>query len=122
MWREALRAGNLTLRFGLELAALYLLGLWGWSAHDGALAWSLAIALPLAAAALWGTFRIPGDPKPSPPVAVRGLVRLAVEALVLVTPVALIAPSRPAVAAIDGGLLAVHYLLGGRLAFLIRNR
>jgi hypothetical protein len=112
---------NLALRFGLELLALYLLGDWAWLAFDGALHVGLAIALPLVAATLWGTFRIPGDPKPEPPVAVRGAIRLAIEMLVLITPVILIAPYRPTLALIDGGLLALHYTAGGRLLFLLRR-
>ena len=118
---RVLGALNLALRFALELAALWLLGTWGWIAHEGALRVVLAIALPVAAAAAWGTFRIPGDPKPSPPVAVRGRVRLPIELAVLVTPVVLIAPYQPDTAHVVGLALALHYLAGGRLAFLVRH-
>jgi hypothetical protein len=116
-----LRTLDLVLRFVLELTALWLAGTWGWIAHDDPWRWILAIALPAIAAALWGTFRIPGDPKPEPPVPVGGLVRLAIEAIVMVTPVVLIAPYRPTTAWIVGGALAVHYTIGGRLLWLVRH-
>jgi hypothetical protein len=116
-----LRNLDLALRFALELTALWLAGTWGWIAHDDPWRWILAIGLPVAAAALWGTFRIPGDPKPEPPVAVRGAIRLPIELLVMVGPVALIAPYRPRTAIVVGALLAVHYLIGGRLIWLVRR-
>jgi hypothetical protein len=66
------RALVLAVRFLLELAALAALAYAGWRAH-----WLLGIALPVAAAALWGTFvapkRIVDTPTP---------VQLLVEALV----------------------------------------
>lgn len=71
---------NLALRFVLELVAWGALGYWGWTQHQGALRWLLAIGLPLVAMAAWGTFRVPGDPKDAP-VAVPGAVRLALELL-----------------------------------------
>ncbi|AZO57571.1 MAG: DUF2568 domain-containing protein [Mesorhizobium sp.] len=76
---------NLTLRFLLELAALLGLGMAGWSLSDGAWRWVLAIALPLAAAAAWGTFAVLNDPSRSgrAPVPVPGAVRLALEFVVL---------------------------------------
>jgi hypothetical protein len=52
-----LRYLDLTLRFVLELTALWLAGTWGWIAHADPWRWILAIGLPLAAAIVWGTFR-----------------------------------------------------------------
>lgn len=73
---------NDALRLLLELAALFGLGAGGWSTGQGLWRWVLVIALPLVAAVLWGTFRVPGDPGPAP-VAVPGWLRLALEAAVL---------------------------------------
>jgi hypothetical protein len=56
-----------------------------------------------------------------PPVAVGGAIRLAIELVVMVGPVALIAPYRPTTAWIVGAALAVHYLVGGRLVWLLRH-
>jgi len=55
-----MRAGNLALRFLLELASLVALGYWGASAADGAVARVVfGVGLPLTAAAFWGVFVAP---------------------------------------------------------------
>jgi len=65
---QAARAANDVLRFLLELLALAGLALWGWRTGPTGVSVVLAIAAPLAAAALWGSFvapkaqRHPGDP------------------------------------------------------------
>ncbi|SFO16009.1 Protein of unknown function [Mesorhizobium sp. NFR06] len=76
---------NLTLRFLLELAALLGLGMADWSLSAGFWRWILAIALPLVAAVLWGTFAVLDDPSRSgrAPVPVPGAVRLALELIIL---------------------------------------
>jgi len=76
---------NLTLRFLLELAALLGLGMAGWSLSAGFWRWILAIALPIAAAVLWGSFAVPNDPSRSgrAPVPVPGTVRLVLELVIL---------------------------------------
>jgi Protein of unknown function (DUF2568) len=59
---------NDVVRFCLELASLAGLAVWGWRAGPTGVNVVLAIAAPLAAAALWGAFvapkapRHPGDP------------------------------------------------------------
>jgi hypothetical protein len=72
---------NLALRFLLELVALCSLGLWGWNMSDGWIGWLLAPVLPLAAAAMWGTFAVPNDPSRSgaAPVPIPGVLRLLLE-------------------------------------------
>ena len=71
---------NLTLRFVLELIGLFALSYWGWTQHTGAARYLWAVGGPLLAAALWGTFRVPGDHGHTP-VIVPGPVRLGLEAL-----------------------------------------
>jgi hypothetical protein len=73
---------NLTLRFLLELAALFGLGMAGWSLSGG---WWRALVVPLIAAALWGTFAVLDDPSRSgrAPVPVPGAVRLVLELVIL---------------------------------------
>jgi hypothetical protein len=72
---------NLTLRFLLELAALGAAGAWAWRLGDGWVRYALAIGIPLLMAVVWGTFAVPDDPSRSgaAPVAVPGMVRLAIE-------------------------------------------
>lgn len=78
---SALYAINLGLRFVLELAALGAMGYWGFTGFDD---WPakllLGIGLPLAMAAAWGIFRVPGDGGP-PIVVTAPQVRLALEAV-----------------------------------------
>lgn len=102
---------NLALRFLLELAALAAIGHWGWTQHGGATRWLLAIGLPVLAAAIWGVFRVPGDPGDAP-VAVPGAVRLAIEGLFFGGAVwALFAADRPAWGWIFAAVTLAHYAL-----------
>lgn len=68
----------LGLHFLLELAALFAVGVWGWTTHDGVQRWVWAIALPLLLATVWAVFRVPNDGG-DPIVIVPGPVRLAIE-------------------------------------------
>lgn len=114
---------NLALRFGLELAMLAAWALVGWSFSSAS--WRLlpAILLPLAAAALWGVFRVPGDGGP-PVIVTPGPLRLLLEALLFGGAVyGLWATRHATFAAILGGLALFHYALGyDRVLALLRNR
>jgi hypothetical protein len=76
---------NLGLRFLLELAALLGMGVEGWRLAPPPWHWLAVLALPAAAAVPWGVFNVPGDPSRSgaAPLPVPGIIRLAVEFLVL---------------------------------------
>lgn len=100
---------NLGVRFMLELAGLVAMGYWGWTQHTGLLRWALMLGVPLAAAALWGIFRVPDDPG-VPPVKVPGVVRLALEAAFFgLAVVLLLAADQRTAALILGGIVLVHY-------------
>ena len=102
---------NLGLRFALELAALAAMSVWGWRAAQGWPRFLLAVGVPLLAAALWGVFRVPNDPG-SAPVAVPGLLRLALELAYFGFAVwALYNASLPALAWSLAAALIVHYAL-----------
>lgn len=102
---------NLLLRFLLEIAGLAALWNWGWTQHDGAARWLWAIGAVLAAAAVWGVFRVPGDGGP-PIVAVSGRVRLAIEAAFFATAAAaLYVAGRPTLAVAFAAPVAGHYLV-----------
>jgi hypothetical protein len=99
----------LTLMFLLELALLAALAYWGWTQHEGILRVLLAISLPVGAAVLWGVFRVPGEPG-NAPVAVRGLVRLAIElGLFALAVILLLAANQTNAAIIFGGLVILEY-------------
>jgi hypothetical protein len=72
---------NLALRFILEIAALFALGYWGWTQHDGVWRFVWGIGLVILAAVIWGTFAVPDDPSRSgnAPVPVPGALRLVIE-------------------------------------------
>lgn len=115
---------NLAFRFVLEIAALIGIGVGAYNLSSGVLAWVLAIASSLVAAAAWGTFNVPGDESRSgrAPVAVPGVVRLAVEFVVFGGAVALLWPVSPVVAALLGIGVVVHYLLSlDRIRWLLAN-
>ena len=102
---------NLGLRFFLELFMLFSLGYWGWTQHAGLARFLWGIGLPLAAAVLWGVFRVPGDGGP-PVVAVAGLLRLALEAVLFGGAVwALYAAQRPTWGLVFGIVLVAHYAI-----------
>lgn len=116
---------NLAVRFLLELAALAAIGYWGWSQHDGALRFVLAIGLPLLAAILWGTFAVPEDPSRSgkAPVPVPGIVRLVLElALFAFAAWALYDAGNATLALVLAAIVIIHYVLSyDRIAWLLRQ-
>lgn len=115
---------NLAFRFVLEIAALTAIAVGGYATSSGAWAWILAIALPLAAAVVWGTFNVPGDRSRSgeAPVSVSGGVRLIIELGVFALAVVLVSFISPFVALLLGIAVAIHYLLSlDRIRWLLQN-
>jgi hypothetical protein len=82
----------LGLHFLLELAALFAVGFWGWTTHDGTQRWLWAIALPLLLATVWAVFRVPGDGG-DPIVTIPGPLRLLIEIGVMTIAIGLLAAS-----------------------------
>ena len=76
---------NLALRFALEIGALIGLGIAAWQSTTGPVRWIAAVAVPLVAAAVWGTFNVLNDPSRSgeAPVEVAGWLRLLIELTIL---------------------------------------
>jgi hypothetical protein len=70
---------NLTVRFLLELTALYVVGDWGFSHGEDFAQYALAVFLPVIMAVCWAVFRYPNDPKKNPVIPVSGKVRLVLE-------------------------------------------
>lgn len=106
---ERVRALSLGLRFLLEIVALAALAYWGWAANQGVLRVALAVGLPLFAAALWGTVRVPGDPGDAP-IAVSGPVRLLLEvSLLSLATLLLVLAGLWSLAAVFGLLVVVQY-------------
>ena len=114
---------NLALRFALELLALFALGYWGWTQHAGLGRILWTVGLPLGAAILWGTFRVPNDPGKAP-VAIPGWLRLLLEiAFFGSAGWALFASGQETWAYVFGGVVLLHYLVSyDRILWLTRQR
>ena len=69
---------NLALRFILEVSALFSVGYWGWTGHQGLLRPVLAFGLPLLMAVIWAVCRVDGDGG-KPLIVVKGIFRLILE-------------------------------------------
>ena len=116
---------NLALRFILEIAALFALGYWGWTQHEGVWRFVWSIGLIVLAAVIWGTFAVPDDPSRSgnAPVPVPGFVRLAIELILFAAGTwAFIAAGQPLWGAALGILAVIHYALSyDRVIWLLKQ-
>ncbi|MDA0815005.1 MAG: YrdB family protein [Chloroflexi bacterium] len=114
---------NDVLRFGLEIAALVALGYGGWIVGGGGVTGTgLAVALTAVPAAVWGVFRVDGDPRPAP-IPVPGVVRLTIEALFFGSAVAaLLLVGENRLGGVLTALVVAHYAWGHRrVRWLIRH-
>jgi hypothetical protein len=101
---------NLGLRFLLEIAALLSLGVWGWQKGEGWVRFLLALGIPVVAATLWATFRVPNDPGTAP-IAIPGILRLIFELVLFAFATwALYDLKSIALAWILGVVTLVHYI------------
>jgi hypothetical protein len=113
---------NLTLRFFLELAALFCIGYWGWNQYDGGLRYLMAFGLPFLAAVVWGTFRVPGDGG-APRVRVAGIIRFLIEAVFFGFAIwGLFDAGATTAGWIMGGLTLFHYVISyDRIGWLLKQ-
>jgi hypothetical protein len=116
---------NLGLRFLLELASLFAFGYWGWTQHDGALRFILVIGIPLLAAAIWGTFRVPADASANgkAPVPIPGWLRLLIEIIFFSSAVWCLLHANAITAGwLLGGLILFHYIISyDRIGWLLKS-
>ena len=114
---------NLAIRFLLELSALLAMGVWGWRQGEGWVRFVLAVGIPIIVAVVWGVFAVPNDPSRSgtAPVAVPGILRLAIELAVFVLAIwALYDLGYPGLGWILGIVVAIHYITSyDRILWLI---
>jgi len=103
----ALRAGNLALKFGVELAAIASLAYWGASLHGALLSATMMVLAPATMIASWGSL--------AAPTASRRLslpVRIPFElTLLLLAAVALLAAGQEGLAAVLAAAIALNALL-----------
>ena len=116
---------NLALRFLLELTALFALGYRGWIQHDGILRLVLTLAVPMAAAGIWGVFSTPGDRSRSAQVIVPtpGIVRLSMELIFFAAAAwSFFAADLRILAFLFAGSVVLHYGLSyDRIGWLVKN-
>ena len=116
---------NLTLRFLLELCAMFAMGYWGWTQHEGLVRWIWTIGTPLIAAILWGTFAVPNDPSRSgnAPVPTPGALRLLLELLIFaVGTIALIASQQNSAGMVLAIVVIFHYAISyDRIFWLFKH-
>lgn len=116
---------NLGVRFLLELAGLAAMAYWGRQQSDGLLRFVLAIGIPVLAAALWGTFAVPGDRSRSggAPVPVPGIVRLILELAFFAFAVWALYDAGLVTSSIGTGIVVVlHYAVSyDRVGWLLRQ-
>lgn len=103
----SLRAGNLAVKFALELVAIGSFAYWGASVASGALAILLAVVAPVVAIALWGRLAAPRSERKLP-LRPRIAFELAVFTLAAL---ALLRTSWPAAIAFAGVVVANTLLL-----------
>lgn len=116
---------NLAIRFLLELTALIVIGIWGWNQSEGWIRFVLAFGSPIILAIIWGTFAVPNDPSRSgnAPVAVRGILRLAIElAFFTIATLAINDLGYSYLAMIYGAIVVIHYLISyDRIKWLMKQ-
>lgn len=97
------------------------LGAWGWQ-RAGWQGWALAIGLPLVAAVIWATFRVPNDPGAAP-VAVPGWLRMTIELALFATASLALYDLGARGAAVALGLIVIaHYVTAyDRVMWLMRQ-
>ena len=104
---ESVRAANLLINFGLELAALAGFAYWGTTLHGAAASTTITIIAPLAAAGLWGVLAAPRSRRRLPTPS-RIPFELSVFAL---GTAALAAAGAPALAVVFGAIAALNAIL-----------
>jgi hypothetical protein len=114
---------NLAIRFILEIVMLIILAMWGWHQGETWVRYVAAAGCPIAAAILWGIFRIQNDPKPAP-VETPGPVRLLLELALFGWAVwTLYQLGRPGLAEIMAIVVVVHYAVSyDRTWAMLRNQ
>jgi hypothetical protein len=116
---------NLALRFVLESAALAGLAAAAWKLGSGPVRWIGVVAVPFVATVAWGVFNVLDDPSRSgaAPVEVNGVIRLAVELVILLGGAAAVAfAARPELGVVFAVAIVGHYLVSlDRVEWLVQS-
>lgn len=117
---------NLAFRFLLEITALFAVGYWGYTQHEGFIRYLLALLLPILFATVWTVFNVPNDKSRSgkAPVVVPGFMRLFIELSIFTLAAFAIHASGHAQYAIIFSVIAgFHYLIAyDRIRWLLSKQ
>ena len=117
---------NLAVRFLLELAAIFIVGYWGYNLAGDGTRILLAILFPLLFAVLWGIFAVRGDPSRSGKTVVQtpGIIRLLLElGLFGAAAWMMLDLDYSWIALIFGSAVVIHYFLSfDRIAWLLKQK
>jgi hypothetical protein len=114
---------NLGIRFLLEIILLIIIASWGWHQFSGVTRNVLAIGLPVLTAAIWGIFKVDGDPGKAI-VAIPGWLRLLYEILLFILAAYFLFQLQlPMWAYAFIIVSAIHYLISyDRVVWLLKKR
>lgn len=116
---------NLALRFGLEITALYVFATRTYAHFTTPINWIAAITAVLIAGALWGIFKVPGDPSSNGKavVPVNGVLRFLLEfTFFFVAVFVLVLDESYWFTGIFSFLIFFHYLISlDRFVWLLKN-
>lgn len=117
---------NLALRFLLELIAIIVFGMWGYSQGVEGTRILLAILFPLFFTLLWGVFAVKGDPSRSGKTVVQtpGILRLLLELGLFGAAAWMMLDMDYSLSALIFGLaVVVHYFISfDRIAWLLKQK
>lgn len=117
---------NLVLRFLLELAAIVVFGIWGYSLTEDGTRFLLAFLFPVFFATLWGVFAVRDDPSRSGKTVVGtpGAARLVLELVLFIAATwMLFYLGHSTLGIIFGGAVLLHYILSwDRITWLLKQR
>jgi len=117
---------NLAVRFLLEVAAIFSMGLWGYNNSGNMPRILFALLLNLGFALLWGIFAVPNDPSRSGKTIIPtpGILRLILELSLFAAATWMMRDlDYPNVWWIFGGIVLIHYVLSyDRVLWLLKQK
>lgn len=117
---------NLALRFLLELSAIVVYGVWGYSLSERGTRFIPALLFPVLFALLWGVFAVRGDPSRSGKTIVQtpGIIRFLMELVLLGAATWMFFDlGRDRLGWIMGAVILLHYILSyDRIAWLVKQK
>ena len=117
---------NLLLRFLMELTAILIFGIWGYSLTDSGFRILMAIFFPLLFATLWGVFAVKDDPSRSGKTVIQtpGTLRLFLELALFGSAAGMLFDLGYTTPGwVLGGVVLLHYIISHkRIRWLLKQK